>query len=245
MDPASATGPVRLQKVLARAGVASRRAAEAMILAGRVTVDGQAVTVLGTRVGPREVVAVDGRPLAGAEPFWYVLLNKPIGYLSSRHDPQGRPVVTALVAEIPARLFPVGRLDWDTEGALLLTNDGELAHRVLHPSHEVEKTYQAWVAGSPSPAALDRLAAGIEIEGRRTWPARLAVLAREPDATLVEITIHEGRKRQVRKMFAATGHPVQQLRRTAYGQLALAGLPEGSYRVLGPAELALIFLRKK
>ncbi len=235
----------RLQKILARAGIASRRAAEELIRQGKVTVDGRVVTDMGVRVDPaRQRIEYGGRPVAGAEEKVYVLLNKPTGYLSTLADPQGRKIVTDLLAGVAARVFPVGRLDYDTEGALLLTNDGELAQRILHPRFEVNKTYVATVRGNPPQAALAQLEKGIMLEGSRTWPARIRVLAAGERQTRLEITIHEGRKRQVRKMFAAIGHRVLALQRIAYGRLRLGDLPLGKYRFLTKNDLNLIFSGK-
>ncbi len=227
----------RLQKVLAAAGVCSRRQAEILISAGRVAVDGEVITALGSKVDPdHQRITVDGRPLANPD-LVYFLLNKPRGYVTTMKDPQGRPLVTSLLKGVRERIFPVGRLDIDTEGALLLTNDGELAQKVLHPSNEIDRTYVARVSGSPSPENLHKLRRGILLEGRKTWPAQLKVLDSTGNSTSIEITIHEGRKRQVRKMFAAIGHPVLELTRTAYGKLALGNLPTGQYRRLNAADL--------
>jgi len=235
----------RLQKILARAGIASRRGAEELIRQGKVRVDGQVVVDMGVRVDPaRHRIECDGQPVAMEEEKVYVLLNKPKGYLSTLSDPQGRPIVTSLLAGITARVFPVGRLDYDTEGALLLTNDGEFAQRILHPRFEINKTYVATVRGNPSAEKLAELEKGIMLEGRRTWPARINVLGRGKGETTVEITIHEGRKRQVRKMFAAIGHRVLGLKRVAYGRLMLGALPSGSYRFLDQKDLARIFSGK-
>lgn len=232
----------RLQKILARAGIASRRTAEEYIKAGRVTVDGKVVTAMGTKVDPARCrIAIDGTPVTMAEEIITLLLNKPTGYVTTLKDPQGRPVVTDLLKEITARVFPVGRLDLDTEGALILTNDGDLAQRILHPSNEIKKTYHARVAGHPTGKTLQKLEQGIELEGKKTWPARLTVLKKNTRDTTVEITIHEGRKRQVRLMFAAMGHRVLALKRVAYGSLGLGSLPPGKYRVLSKRDLALIF----
>jgi 23S rRNA pseudouridine2605 synthase len=230
-------GVERLQKVLAAAGVCSRRQAEKLIGAGRVAVDGEVITTPGSKVDPdRQRITVDGRPLASPA-LVYFLLNKPRGYVTTMNDPQGRPLVTALLKGVKERVFPVGRLDIDTEGALLLTNDGELAQKVLHPSHEIDRTYIARVSGSPTPESLNKLRRGIVLEGRKTWPAQLKVLGATGNSSRVEITIHEGRKRQVRKMFAAIGHPVLELTRTAYGKLTLGNLPTGHYRRLNDSDL--------
>ena len=232
----------RLQKILAKAGIASRRRAEEMIKDGRVRVDGRVVTEMGTRVDPdSQVIECNGTVVSAPEKKVYVLLYKPAGYLSTVHDPQGRPVVMDLLKDIRERVYPVGRLDLDTEGALLLTNDGEMAQKILHPSHEVNKTYVAKVKGRPGPKKLDALIRGIILEGRRTWPADIEVLQTEAQATTIKIVIHEGRKRQVRKMFEAIGHPVLQLKRIAYGRLDLGRLAPGKYRILTPRDIKMIF----
>ena len=232
----------RLQKILAKAGLASRRNAEELIRQGKVTVDGKVVTEMGFRVDPDiQVVAFEGCPVRLEEEKIYLLLNKPRGYVTTLHDPQGRPIVSSLLTGITSRVFPVGRLDFDTEGALILTNDGDFAQRILHPRFEIERTYQAEVRGLPGREKIRLLEEGIEIEGQKTWPARVSIVAQEPATTTLEITIHEGRKRQVRKMFQAIGHRVLALKRIAYGGLQLGGLPTGQYRQLTPADLALIF----
>ncbi|MCL2341301.1 MAG: rRNA pseudouridine synthase [Proteobacteria bacterium] len=235
----------RLQKILAKAGIASRRQAEQLIRAGRIRINGQVVVAMGCTADPaRDRITCDGKPIASEEKI-YVLLNKPAGYVTTLADPQGRPVVSELLDGISARLFPVGRLDLDTEGALLMTNDGDLANRILHPRFEVNKTYEALVAGSPSPEQLRLLAQGIVIDGVKTQPARIRVLQRRPNASLIEITIHEGKKRQVRKMFQAIAHRVLHLKRTAYGRLRLGGLPLGKFRVLSADDLKKIFPHRK
>jgi 23S rRNA pseudouridine2605 synthase len=232
----------RLQKVLAKAGIASRRKAEELIREGRVRVDGTVITEMGILVDPDiQAVECDGIPVAAQEKKIYILLHKPAGFLSTVHDPQGRPIVTDLLQNIKERVYPVGRLDLDTEGALLLTNDGELSQKILHPSHEVNKTYIAKVRGKPNSKKLAALSRGIELEGRKTWPAEIEVLHVEPQATTIKIVIHEGRKRQVRKMFEAVGHPVLQLKRTAYGHLELGDLASGKYRFLTPEDIKMIF----
>jgi 23S rRNA pseudouridine2605 synthase len=237
----------RLQKILARAGVASRRQAEELIKQGRVAIDGRIVTEMGIKVDPaRQTITFDNKTLTLATPKIYILLNKPKGYVSTVRDPQGRPIVTSLLAGLDGlRVFPVGRLDLDTEGALLLTNDGSLAQKIQHPSHEVNKTYEATVMGRPDREKLARLETGIVIEGRKTWPARLEISSRQAGRTTILITIHEGRKRQVRKMFDAIGHRVLHLRRIAYGELDLGDLPLGKYRLLNEKDLSLIFANKK
>jgi 23S rRNA pseudouridine2605 synthase len=234
----------RLQKILAKAGIASRRSAEQLIRDGRIRVNGQVVMEMGCKADPaHDRITCDGKPMAFEEKV-YVLLNKPAGYVTTLSDPQGRPVVTDLLTKIPLRLFPVGRLDLDTEGALLMTNDGELGNSIIHPRFEVKKTYEALVVGSPTPDKLNRLEQGIELDGFRTRPAAIRVLKRHKDQTLIEIIIHEGKKRQVRKMFQALNHRVLHLKRTAYGQLKLGALPLGKYRVLTPDDLKKIFSGK-
>ncbi len=232
----------RIQKIIAHAGICSRRKAEQYITEGRVKVDGKPVTQPGLKVDPQQVViTVDNKPLQEEKKI-YVLLHKPRGYVTTLSDPQGRPIVTDLLPEIQERLFPVGRLDLDSEGALLLTNDGALANQILHPRFEVNKTYEATLRNLPRKSDLQRLEQGIVLDGKKTWPARLRILRKKKDVTVVEIIIHEGKKRQVRKMFQAVGHPVIRLKRTAYGRLQLKNLPEGRYRFLGKNDVKKLFL---
>ena len=217
----------RLQKVLARLGVGSRRVCEELIADGRVTVNGR-VAQLGVRVDVTEdLVEVDGAPVGIRPDLVYLLLNKPTGVVTTADDPQGRPTVIELVPAEP-RVFPVGRLDRDTEGLLLLTNDGELAHRLTHPSFGVEKEYLAQVEGQPSRAAVRRLREGVELEDGITSPARVSTT--EPD--VLRIVIHEGRNRQVRRMCEAVGHPVRRLVRVRIGPLADRALAPGRWRAL-------------
>lgn len=232
---------MRLQKALAQAGVASRRAAEALIAAGRVSVDGQIVRELGTKVDPRrQVIAVDGQIIQTEDQVHYAL-HKPSGVVSTVRDPQGRPTVRQLLRSVPQRIYPVGRLDADTTGLLLLTNDGELANRLMHPRYEVKKEYIATVRGSVSDSALERLAAGIELDDGPTAPARVRRLGKSAGATRVSIEIHEGRNRQVRRMFAAVGHPVIALHRVRIGPIRLGHLPPGAYRPLTPDEIRKLY----
>jgi 23S rRNA pseudouridine2605 synthase len=222
----------RLQKVLARAGFGSRRACEELIAAGRVTVNG-AVAALGRRVDVEsDQIEVDGVPVSIREGLVYYLLNKPRGVVTTAADPQGRPTVVELVPLEP-RVFPVGRLDAETEGLLLLTNDGELTHRLTHPSFGVEKEYLVELAGTPSPAAVRRLRIGVELDDGITAPAKVGQVG----ATALKITIHEGRNRQVRRMCAAVGHPVTRLVRTRVGPLTDRTLRPGEWRPLTLAEL--------
>jgi 23S rRNA pseudouridine2605 synthase len=224
---------VRLNAYLARAGIASRRRADELITAGRVTVNGEPGQ-LNTFVAARDRVAFDGRAVE-LQPLAYVLLHKPAGTVTTARDPQSRPTVVGLV-DHPARVVPVGRLDADTTGALLLTNDGELAHRLAHPRYEVDKVYEAEVEGEPSDEALERLRAGIELDDGPTAPARVRRLG----PTSVELAIHEGRKHQVKRMLAAVGHPVKRLHRSVYAGLSLEGLEPGAWRELEPFEVDLL-----
>jgi pseudouridine synthase len=222
--------PVRLNRYLASAGVGSRRAVDELIRAGRVTVNGQ-VGELGGAVGEGDVVAVDGRTVAPQE-LAYLMLHKPPGVVTTASDPQRRRTVLDLV-ESPQRVYPVGRLDRDTTGLLLLTNDGELANRLAHPRHGVEKTYVAEVEGDPPPDVLRRLAEGVELDDGPTAAARVRRLG----AGRIELVIHEGRNRQVRRMCEAVGHPVRRLHRSAYGSLELGALAEGRWRALTSEEV--------
>jgi 23S rRNA pseudouridine2605 synthase len=225
---------MRLAKYLAAAGVASRRASEEIVRAGRVTVDGDVVTDPAWDVSEGGSVALDGNQVSSAAPGRVVyVLNKPAGVVSTARDPQGRPTVVSMVPQIE-RLYPVGRLDIDTTGLILLTNQGELAHRLTHPSFEVEKTYRAVVGGvALEERALRALREGVELEDGRTSPARV----RRVSADTIEITIHEGRKRQVKRMCEAVGHPVKRLERVAFGPLELGDLKQGRWRKLSDAEV--------
>jgi pseudouridine synthase len=231
---------IRLQKIISAAGIASRRAAEKLIEDGRVTVNGQTVTELGTRADPdRDDIRVDDRRVKGAQRHRYFLLNKPKGYVTTRSDPQQRPTVLDLLKGVREYVYPVGRLDFDSEGLLILTNDGDLAARLTHPRHEVERVYEARVLGVPDAHDLDRLRRGIVIEGRRTSPAQVELAERraEGGTSVLRITIHEGRTRQVRKMGDAIGHPVRTLTRVRIGPIADRNLRLGSYRELTTDEV--------
>jgi 23S rRNA pseudouridine2605 synthase len=224
---------MRLNAYLARAGVASRRKADELIKAGRVRVNGEPGQ-LNTFVERGDRVDVDGAEVR-PQRLTYVLLNKPAGVVTTARDPQGRPTVVDLV-EHDVRVVPVGRLDVETTGSLLLTNDGELAHRLAHPKYEVEKVYEAEVEGEPSDEALQRLAEGVKLEDGVTAPAEVRRLA----PSLVELSIHEGRNRQVRRMLEAVDHPVRQLHRSRYAGLTLEGLAPGEWRELSPDEVATL-----
>lgn len=235
-----------MQKVLAAAGVASRRAAENLIAAGRVQVNGQVVTRMGALADPdRDTILVDGREIRPAAVHQYLMLHKPIGMVTTVRDPAGRPtVLDALAApsvtgQAPpaARVYPVGRLDWDSSGLLVLTDDGDLTYRMSHPRFHLEKEYLVDVSGQPTGADLCRLRAGVWLEGRRTAPAQIVVAGRRPEGTRLHVTLREGRNRQVRRMFDLAGCPVRALKRTRVGPLVLGDLPEGRWRFLTPAEV--------
>jgi 23S rRNA pseudouridine2605 synthase len=232
---------VRLQKVLAQAGVGSRRACEELIAAGRVEVDGHVVTELGLRIDPhRAAVHVDGLRIQLDETLVYLALNKPLGIVSSMSDPQGRPSLADLVADRDERLFHVGRLDTDTEGLILLTNDGELANRLTHPSYEVPKTYLVEVPG-PLPRDLGRrLLGGVELDDGEASVDSFTVVDARPGKALIEVVLHDGRNRVVRRLLAAVGHPVEQLVRTKVGPIRLGDLRTGRTRVLNKAEVAAL-----
>jgi len=231
---------IRLQKYLANAGVASRRKAEEMIAAGRVSVNGETITELGTKIIPgQDKVAADGKPVRtkAVKPI-YIMLHKPEGVITSVSDPHNRPVVLDLLKDIPARLFPVGRLDYDSSGLILLTNDGEAAQKMTHPSHSVPKTYIVRLGGIPDQKGLRRFKEGLIIDdGPKTAAAQIKILEKKPPGCIVRITISEGRNRQVRKMCEAIGCPVQQLKRVSMGTLKLGSLPRGKYRHLTAGEV--------
>lgn len=229
----------RLQKVLAQAGIASRRKSEELILAGHVTVNDRPVTTLGTKVDPtQDEIRVNGR-LIRTEKKVYVMLNKPKGVITSVTDPKGRRVVTDYLKGIKERLYPVGRLDYDTEGLLLLTNDGELTNLLAHPRYHIPKTYYATVKGVPHGNDLDKLKKGIELEDGMTSPAEVEYVDVDPDGkqSIISITIYEGRNRQVRRMFEAINIPLKQLKRVRFGHLTLSGLPRGKYRMLSEQDI--------
>jgi 23S rRNA pseudouridine2605 synthase len=225
----------RISAALADAGVASRRAAEALVRAGRVSVDGVVVTDLATRVEPGQQLAFDGSPV-GAEQHEHWLLNKPPGVISTLRDPGGRTLVTDLVPS-RRRLYPVGRLDADSGGLIVLTNDGELAARLMHPRHQVDKTYRLVVEGSVSRRTAEQLAKGVELDDGPTAPAKVKVERAGEDESVLIVTIHEGRKRQLRRMGEAVGHPVTSLLRIGYGPLTMRGLDKGAARHLTGAEV--------
>jgi 23S rRNA pseudouridine2605 synthase len=239
-DVAENPEPVRVQKLLARAGFGSRRVCEALISAGRVTVDGE-VARLGARADPlRQRIEVDGVAAVVRDDLVYYLLNKPEGVVTTASDPQGRTTVLDLVPSEP-RVFPVGRLDYETSGLLVLTNDGELAQLLTHPSHGVRKTYLAEVEGLPAPRALAALRDGVELDDGVTAPAAVQVVQRRDTSAAVEIGIHEGRNRQVRRMFEAVGHPVLRLVRVSVGPVSDRRLAPGEWRALRPGEVRALY----
>jgi len=232
---------IRLQKIMSQAGIASRRAAERLIAEGRVTVNGETVREMGTKADPkRDDIRVDGRRIKSAERLRYILLYKPAGFVTTRSDPERRPTVIDLLQGVKEYVYPVGRLDYDTEGLLLLTNDGDLAARLTHPRHGVERTYEARVAGMPDEEALERLRRGIPLDGRRTLPADVSLLNKRGGAGdgVLAITIREGRNRQVRRMLEAVSHPVKKLIRVGIGPISDRGLRAGRWRELTPGEVA-------
>lgn len=230
----------RLQKILSAAGVASRRASEQMILEGRVTVNGETIRELGTKADPdKDAIKVDGRRIKTDITHRYIVLYKPKGYVTTRKDPEGRRTVMDLIGD-SQYIYPVGRLDYDTEGLVLMTTDGELAARLMHPRHEVDKEYEVIVLGAPDARALEKLKKGVYIEGGRTSPAHVhagsTVKGHKP-TTLLTITIREGRNRQIRKMCSAVGLPVRDLRRIRMGPITLGRLKPGQWRDLSPGEV--------
>jgi pseudouridine synthase len=222
---------LRLNKILAQAGLSSRRGADRLIGEGRVAVNG-AVT--------RDVVTVDGRPLPRAETKHYLVLHKPAGYVTTLNDPRGRPVVADLIRDVGARLYPVGRLDWDVEGALLMTNDGALTHRLLHPRYGLPRVYEAEVEGRVTPNALERWRRGVVLDDGPARPLDVEIVSGGREATLLRLTFTEGRKHEVKRYCAALGHRVRRLRRVAFGPVRLGDLPRGRYRRLTPREVSAL-----
>lgn len=229
---------MRLQKFLAQAGVASRRKSEALILSGQVKVNNLIVTELGRKINPDcDVVSYNDKIIAGEERKVYYMLNKPTGYVTTVKDEKGRKTVLDLLSGVPQRIYPVGRLDCDTSGLLLLTNDGELTYLITHPKHEVEKTYIATVRGVPSDAGLERFRNGLIIDNWKTAKAKIKIISKKKNSATLSITIREGRNRQVRKMCAAIGTPVISLKRALIGTIDMGDLEEGKYRPLTEKEV--------
>ncbi|KRL38423.1 pseudouridine synthase [Liquorilactobacillus uvarum] len=228
----------RLQKVMANAGVASRRASEKLIADGKVKVNGKVVKEQGTKVSMEDVITVAGRALERERKVYY-LFYKPRGVISAVTDDKGRKVVTDYFSEIPERVYPVGRLDYDTSGLLIMTNDGDLANKLMHPRYKINKTYLAKVSGIPDNEALKKLRLGVKIDKYKSAPAKSKIISSDPKKkkALVSLTIHEGHYHQVKKMLAAIGYPVEKLRRESYGFLTLQGLTSGEYRSLTREEI--------
>jgi pseudouridine synthase len=236
---------MRLEKYIATSGIASRRAVKRSIQAGLVTVNGEPVLVPGHPINiETDSVEFEGKQVEPLAEHIYLMLNKPAGCLTTRSDERGRPTVMELVADLRDTIYPVGRLDLETEGLLLFTNDGDFAYRLLHPSHEVEKTYLVWVKGVPREDAIQQLRQGVTIPSGTTAPAKVKRLRVSKDSatTKFEMVIHEGKKRQVRLMFKAVGHPVIRLKRVRIGNLRLGNLPSGQYRFLSPGEISELML---
>ena len=229
---------MRLAKYLAQAGLTSRRHAEQLIKNGEITVNGQLVTEMGTQVEPgADIIVYQGRKIGSMPRMVYVLLNKPAGFICSVDDPQGRPTVLSLLKDIEERIYPVGRLDYDTSGLLLLSNDGEFTNLMIHPRYKIIKTYEARVKGRASQPELDRICQGLLLEDGMTAPAQVKLLTQDETSSLLEISIHEGRKRQIKRMCAAINHPVLNLKRTRLAFLSLQDIEEGKYRLLSSQEV--------
>ncbi len=232
----------RLQKIISAAGITSRRASETLILNGQVAVNGVVVTELGSKADPsKDTITVDGKPLKIGAQRLYILLNKPPGYITALKDGQGRPLVTDLLRDVPDRVYPVGRLDYNTEGLLLLTNDGEWANRLMHPRHEIEKEYHVRVRGKVIDQQLKRLAEGVELEEGRTAPAVVNLVKSGEQNDWISVAIHEGRNRQVRRMCEAVSLSVVRLKRIRYGTLMLGTLRAGKFRYLSDSEVRELF----
>lgn len=230
---------IRLQKFLADAGVASRRRCEELIADGVVTVNGVAVTQPGTKVDGSEDIRVNDIAVRSVSKKVYILLNKPVGYISSARDQFSRKTVVDLV-DIKERIYPVGRLDYDTSGLIILTNDGEFANILMHPRHMIEKTYRASIKGALDDRQAEMLRNGLDIGGYITAPAKVRIIKADERESVVELKIHEGKNRQVRRMFEAVGHPVMHLKRIAIGQLTISGLEEGKWRHLSKREIEML-----
>ncbi len=232
---------MRLVKFLAHAGIASRRQCEELVRNGQVKVNGSIITEMGFKVEPGvDRVEFAGKIVNSEQTMVYLLLNKPPGYICSAYDPQGRPTVLEMVKDIDQRIYPVGRLDFDTSGLIILSNDGDFTNLMIHPRYEIKKSYEAWVQGNVKDEELLLIRTGMLLEDGPTAPAECTVLSREANRSLIEIQIHEGRKRQVKRMCAAIGHPVTSLQRTKIAFLSINGLQEGCYRHLSLSEVAAL-----
>jgi pseudouridine synthase len=234
----SPTGSQRLQKLLSQAGITSRRKAEEMIAAGRVQVNGLVTTQLGTKADPRtDRITVDGRPLNLDQPHVYLLLNKPVGFVTTSSDPEGRPTVMQLLPRLPVRVYPVGRLDFHSSGLLLFTNDGELTMRLTHPRYEIAKVYRVKVRGVPEASTIERWRRGVRLEEGKTAPADVRLVRSGDGKAWLEMTLAEGRRREIRRMCEYVGHPVEKLQRVALGPITLGNLHVGEHRLLREREL--------
>jgi pseudouridine synthase len=232
---------LRLNKILAQAGLSSRRGADRLIADGHVSVNGVVTRDLATLADPDvDIVALRGTPLPQAERKHYLLLHKPSGYVTTVSDPRGRPTVSDLVRAVAARVYPVGRLDWDVEGVLLMTNDGDLTHRLLHPRYGLPRVYEAEVRGPVPPGALGRWRRGVALEDGPATPTAVELVSAPGETTVLRLTFTEGRKHEVKRFCEALGHPVRRLRRVAFGPIALGELPRGAHRALTPRELAAL-----
>jgi pseudouridine synthase len=231
----------RLQKILSTAGITSRRKAEEMLLQGRIAVNGTIVRKPGSLADTAlDLIEVDGVPIGRSENKVYIMLHKPAGYITSVSDPEGRPTVMQLIEKIPERIFPVGRLDYDTEGLLVLTNDGDFAHILQHPRHDIQRTYRVKVHGLPAHAQLEKLRQGVVIDGTKMSCHRIKPIEHTPKNTWLELVLYEGRNRQIKKMFEGIGHRVTRIMRTAFGPLLLDTLPPGAYRFMTKQEIRAV-----
>ncbi len=236
---------MRLQKYMAHCGVASRRHSEELIRSGKVKVNGKVITEMGFLVSDKDKIEVNGIPIKKEDNKIYIMLNKPTSYVTTVMDPEGRRTVLDLIEGVKERIYPVGRLDYDTSGLLILTNDGEFAYKSTHPGQEIKKTYLAEVNGRPAEDNLNLIRAGVEIDGKFTSPAQVEIIKEKENSTILQVIIHEGRNRQVKRMFEAIGHEVLKLKRTAVGNLSLGNLRIGHWRYLTPAEVNLALGRKE
>ena len=241
-DEKTNDGLIRLNKFIAEAGICSRRQADLLIKSGRVSLNGKIITELGIKINTaKDIVTIDNKIISiQNQPFVYLILNKPRGILTTVKDPFNRPTVMDLIHDIRERVYPVGRLDQDSEGLLLFTNDGELANRLIHPRHKIKKLYQVWVQGQPPASDIEHLRQGIPIDSRMTLPCRIQRLHADETSTQFEIEIREGRKRQIRRMFQAIGHEVIRLKRIQIGPIKLERLPVGKWRYLREYEIQAI-----
>lgn len=231
---------MRLQKYLASCGLASRRKCEVYILEGKVTVNGEVIDTLGTQVEEGDEVCFEGKPVQMKEDYVYYILNKPVGYVTTVQDERGRETVLDIMKDVETRIFPVGRLDYNTSGLLILTNDGELTYGLTHPKHHVNKTYEVKVRGKISEKSVRQLQSGVIIDGRKTYPAEVEIIKQTDKNSWIRLTIHEGRNRQVRKMCEVVGHQVVSLCRTSIGDIQMKGLAIGSYRPLKSEEISYL-----